>query len=78
MTITLSTKTAICYEGVIRSTGAEGDTTGVTLRDAKEISNPGAPLKDSVFVALTNIDSWSSGPADLKASNGDSEHIDLF
>ncbi|KAJ7494722.1 hypothetical protein B0H11DRAFT_915071 [Mycena galericulata] len=75
-TITLLTKTSQRYEGVIASTGGEGDTTGVTLRDVKEISNPGGPLKDSLFIASTNIDTWSSGPADAKVPNGDSFRTD--
>ncbi|KAF7966549.1 hypothetical protein HWV62_37896 [Athelia sp. TMB] len=63
-TITLSTKTSQRYEGVISSTSGEGNTTGVTLRDVREISTPGAPLKDTLFIASTNIDTWTSGPAD--------------
>jgi hypothetical protein len=47
----------------------------VTLKDAKEISVPGAPLKDSIFIASTNIDTWASGPADAKAVNGDCERF---
>ena len=47
--------------------------TGATLKDVKEISVPGAPLKESIFIASTNIDSWTSGPADAKAVNGDCE-----
>ncbi|TRM64619.1 hypothetical protein BD626DRAFT_492463 [Schizophyllum amplum] len=62
-TITLQTKTGAHYEGVVMSTSGEGDTTGVTLKDAKDITQPGAPLKDQQFVASTNIDKWSSGPA---------------
>ncbi|KAF7327786.1 LsmAD domain-containing protein [Mycena kentingensis (nom. inval.)] len=75
-TITLSTKTNVRYEGVIASTSNEGDTTGVTLRDLKDLSNPGGPLKDSLFIAATNIADWSSGPADAKAPNGDSFRTD--
>ncbi|KAJ6619738.1 hypothetical protein B0H10DRAFT_2024730 [Mycena sp. CBHHK59/15] len=75
-TITLLTKTAQRYEGVIASTNGEGDTTGVTLRDVKEITNPGGPLKDQLFIASTNIDTWSSGPADAKVPNGDSFRTD--
>ncbi|KAF8071968.1 hypothetical protein FPV67DRAFT_1483313 [Lyophyllum atratum] len=75
-TITISTKTAQRYEGVIASTSGEGDTTGVTLKDVKEISNPGAPLKETLFVASTNIDTWSSGPADAKPSNGETFRTD--
>ncbi|KAJ7284976.1 hypothetical protein C8J57DRAFT_1709285 [Mycena rebaudengoi] len=69
-TVTLLTKTAQRYEGVIASTSAEGDTTGVTLKDVKEITNPGGPLKDQLFIASTNIESWASGPADAKVPNG--------
>lgn len=74
-TITLSTKTNVRYEGTVASTSGEGDTTGVTLRDVKELSSPGAPLKDQLFIAATNIDQWTSGPADARtpAQNGDSE-----
>ncbi|EIM91286.1 uncharacterized protein STEHIDRAFT_48397 [Stereum hirsutum FP-91666 SS1] len=77
-TITLSTKTSIRYEGVVLSTNGEGDTTGVTLKDVKDISNPGAPLKDQIFIASTNIEGWQSGPADAKApvGNGDSFKTD--
>jgi hypothetical protein len=55
----------------VASTTGEGDTTGVNLKDVKDISSPGAPLKDQLFIASTNIDSWASGPADAKAVNGD-------
>nr|GAT60766.1 predicted protein [Mycena chlorophos] len=75
-TITLSTKTNVRYEGVIASTSNEGDTTGVTLKDVKDLSAPGGPLKDSLFIAATNISDWSSGPADAKAPNGDSFRTD--
>lgn len=70
-TITLVTKTAQRFEGVVSSTSAEGDTTGVTLKDVKEITKPGTPPKDQLFIASTNIESWNSGPADAKAPNGD-------
>jgi len=43
------------------------------LKDVKELSNPGAPLKDQFFIASTNIDTWSSGPADARAPNGEGE-----
>lgn len=42
----------------------------MTLKDVKEISNPGAPLKEQQFIAVTNIQEWSSGPADAKVPNG--------
>ncbi|PSS19953.1 hypothetical protein PHLCEN_2v3126 [Hermanssonia centrifuga] len=76
-TITLSTKTNQRYEGVIASTGGDGDTAGVTLKDVKEITSPGQPLKDVLFVASTNIETWSSGPADAKAPNGDTFKTDI-
>ncbi|OJT11474.1 hypothetical protein TRAPUB_12026 [Trametes pubescens] len=69
-TVTISTKTNSRFEGVVQSTSAEGDTQGVTLKDVKEISNPGAPLKEQQFIAVTNIQEWSSGPADAKVPNG--------
>ncbi|KAF8896389.1 hypothetical protein BD779DRAFT_1495640 [Infundibulicybe gibba] len=75
-TVTLTTKTAQRYEGVVGSTSGEGDTTGVTLKDAKDLTNPGAPLRDQLFIAATNIDKWSSGPADAKPPNGDSFRTD--
>lgn len=53
------------------STNGEGDTNGVTLKDVKEITNPGGPLKDSLFIASTDIDSFAQGPADAKIPNGD-------
>jgi hypothetical protein len=73
----LTTKTAQRYEGVISSTASEGDTAGITLKDVKEISKPGAPLKESFFIPSANIDTWQSGPADAKipVSNGDCEYI---
>ena len=68
-TVTLITKTAKRYEGVIVSTTeSEGDTTGVTLRDAKELTAPGAPVKGQFFIASTNIDSWSPVPANSNPS----------
>ncbi|KAF8972204.1 hypothetical protein BDZ97DRAFT_1913428 [Flammula alnicola] len=75
-TVTLVTKTAQRYEGVIASTNSEGDTHGVTLKDVKDITNPGTPLKDSFFIASTNIESYTSGPADAKPTNGDSFRTD--
>ncbi|KAL0580956.1 poly(A)-binding protein binding protein [Marasmius crinis-equi] len=75
-TITLTTKTGQRYEGVISGTNNEGDTIGVTLKDAKELTNPGGPLKDQMFVASTNIEGWQSGPADAKLTNGDTFRTD--
>ncbi|KAI8980172.1 hypothetical protein BD414DRAFT_516611 [Trametes punicea] len=69
-TITISTKTNMRLEGVVYSTSGEGDTQGVTLKDVKEINNPGAPLREQFFIAATNIQDWSSGPADAKVPNG--------
>lgn len=77
-TITLSTKTKQRYEGVIASTSGEGDTTGVTLKDVKELTQPGAPLKDIFFIASTNIETWSSGPADAKAPNGTDSAYSMY
>ncbi|KAN0073717.1 LsmAD domain containing protein [Tylopilus felleus] len=65
-TIILSTKTGQRYEGVISSTSPEGDTAGVTLKDVKEVSKPGTPLKDTLFIASTNIENWQFGAADAK------------
>ena len=48
---------------------------GVKSKDAKEISVPGAPLKDSLFIPSANVDTWVSGPADSKADNGDRERL---
>ena len=70
-TVTLATKTGQRYEGVVGSTAPEGDMAGVTLKDVKDITVAGAPLKDSLFIASTNIETWSSGPADSKPANGD-------
>jgi hypothetical protein len=68
-TVTLLTKTAKRYEGAIASTTeSEGDTTGVTLRDAKELTAPGVPVKSQIFIASTNIDSWSPVPASSNTS----------
>ena len=60
------------------STSNEGDTIGVTLKDVKELTNPGGPLKDQQFVAATNIDTWQSGPADAKLTNGDCKLISIY
>ena len=67
------TKTGQHYEGAISSTSPKGDTAGVTLKAVKEISKPGTPLKDSLFIASTNIEYWQFGPADAKLLNGDGE-----
>lgn len=75
--MTISTKASLRYEGVVGSVNREGDNAGVTLKDAKELSTPGAPLKDQQFIALSNIDSWQSGPADAKVANGDCELTSL-
>ncbi|KAH9068390.1 hypothetical protein EDB83DRAFT_2506046 [Lactarius deliciosus] len=75
-TITLTSKAGKRYEGVITSTAGERNTLGLTLRDVKELSAPGAPLKDHFYIPATDIDTWSSGPADVKAPNGDSFKTD--
>ena len=38
-------------------------------RDAKELSDPSAPLKDQLFIATPDIDTWSSGLAGAKVPN---------
>ena len=68
----MSTKTGQRYEGVISSTSPEGDTAGVTLKDVKEVSKPGTPLKDTLFVASTNIENWQFGAADAKLRDSES------
>jgi len=75
-TVVLLTKTGQRFEGVVASTSGEGDTTGVALKDVKDLTNPGAALKDHHFVASTNIESWTSGPADSRPSNGDTFRTD--
>jgi PAB1-binding protein PBP1 len=51
----------------------------VTLKDVKELSNPGAPLKDQHFIASTNIESWNAGSADTRVPNGESElHLSVI
>ena len=35
----------------------------MTLKDFEDISVPGTPVKDSIFIASANIDTWVSGPA---------------
>jgi PAB1-binding protein PBP1 len=51
----------------------------VTLKSVREIGNPSAPQKEQFFIAATNIESWTSGPADAKLTNGDCEnHSELF
>lgn len=67
-TITLLTKTAKRYEGIIASTENEGDTTGVTLRDMKELTAPGNLAKTQLFIASTNIESWSPVPTNSNSS----------
>ena len=68
-TVIILTKTSKRYEGVIASTTEnEGDTTGVTLREVKELTTPGAPVKSPFFIASTNIDSWSSVPTNPNGS----------
>ncbi|KAI6013459.1 hypothetical protein BKA83DRAFT_4361812 [Pisolithus microcarpus] len=75
-TITLTTKGGLRYEGAVSSTGPEGDKQGITLKDVKEISKPGTPLKDTLFLPSSSIDTWQSGPADVKVPNGDSFRTD--
>jgi hypothetical protein len=67
--VTLLSKTARQYEGVIVSTTErEGARTGVTLRDVKELTAPGASVKSQFFLASTNIISWSPVPTNSNTS----------
>lgn len=75
-TVTLSTKTGQRFEGVVSSTTPEGEKPGVTLKDVKEVTKSGMPLKDSLFFPSSNIETWQSGPADVKVPNGDSFRTD--
>ena len=68
-TVTLITKTSKRYEGAIASTESEGDTTGVTLRDVRELGAPNAPIKSQLFIASTNIESWSPVTASSNTPN---------
>jgi hypothetical protein len=74
-TVTVTLRNGPRFEGVVSSTGMEGDTNGLTLKDARDVNVPGAPIKDRQFIAASNIASWLSGPADAKptAPNGDSQ-----
>ena len=69
-TITISTKTAQRYEGVVVSTNSEGNTTGLTIKDVRDLNDSDTPPKDHLFIASTNIETWSSGPADVRVPNG--------
>jgi hypothetical protein len=62
----------------VASTAGERNAAGLTLRDVKELSAPGAPLKDQLFIAALDIDTWTSGPADAKVPNGDCRCNQLF
>ena len=53
------------------STASEGDTAGVTLKDVKDITAPGTPLRDQLFIASANIDSFIFGRADAKSAKSD-------
>ena len=65
----LITKTSKRYEGVIASTTeSEGVTTGVTLRDVKELGAPNAPIKSPLFIASTNNESCLHTHATLLSS----------
>lgn len=72
--MTISLKDSHRYEGVISTVTADGDAPSVTLKDVKQVSTPGAPLKDQLVIPAQNIDTWTSGPADAKLSNGDCKH----
>ncbi len=68
--MTITTKNNLRFEGVVASTTSEGDTAGVSLKDVKDVNNPGAPLRETYFIPATNIQEWTSGPADAKIPNG--------
>lgn len=68
--MTITTKNNQRFEGVVTSTSPEGDTHGVALKDVKEVNNPGSALRETHFIAATNIQEWTSGPADAKIPNG--------
>jgi hypothetical protein len=75
-TVTLATRAGPRLEGVVGGTAPEDGVPGVSLKDARDVLVPGAPIKDRVFVPAAHIASWASGPADAKptAPNGnDSE-----
>ncbi|KAF5314892.1 hypothetical protein D9619_006965 [Psilocybe cf. subviscida] len=71
-TVTLVTATNQRLEGVISSTAGQGDTNGVTLKDVRDLNIPNAPPKNSLFIASTNIKSYSSSPVDSKPTNSSS------
>jgi PAB1-binding protein PBP1 len=48
----------------------------LTLKDARDVGVPGAPLQDTFFIPAPNIASWKSGPADAHP-NGDSFKTDV-
>lgn len=51
---------------------------GVTLRDARDLGNPGAPIRDPFFIATTNIESWLSGPASAAPPNDSQYSLSLL
>jgi hypothetical protein len=70
-TISLLTKTSKRYEGVIALiTDRRYRSTGVTLRDVKEITAPNAPVNSCryFFITSTDIESWYPLPADFNTS----------
>lgn len=58
-TITISTKAGQKFGGIITFISSEGDLRGVSLNYVREISAPGAPFRDPIFVAWTDILSWA-------------------
>lgn len=76
--ITLTTKTAVRYRGIVATTAAQGNTTGVTLSDVKDLSAPGTPLKPSIFIASTNIESYVPEPLRINLTSNDCEHLRSF
>ncbi|KDQ58864.1 hypothetical protein JAAARDRAFT_646472 [Jaapia argillacea MUCL 33604] len=66
-TVTLRTKTGQCYEGTVSIVYPWHDTTpGVLLLNVKDVSTPGATAQEVLFIARTDIDTWTSDSADNK------------
>jgi hypothetical protein len=72
-TVTVVTRAGPRWEGVVGGTQPEGDVSGLTLKDARDVNVSGAALKDRVFVPSTDLASWTSGPASSRPANGDCE-----
>ena len=73
------TKSGQRLEGVVGSvsspaatspTSPSGDGEGITMKDVKDLTSAGAPLRETYFVSATNIESYTSGPADARPPVG--------